>query len=151
MLHFLLGLVRFHKATLQSDLVCVYASHMRVKLSSYWSRVHLSTFLCHSLRWIGKFALRAYCGFIAVLAHANIYEYSCQSCSNISIYNCICSLLHLKVLPAFTLVLPCCLTLNILESLQVLACTSVTETEFLFPCNVSAIVWQNTLWLSLLQ
>ncbi len=39
-------------------------------------RVHLFTFLCiNSSRWIDKFAPRAYCGFIAVLANAKRYLY----------------------------------------------------------------------------
>ncbi len=36
MLHFLLGSVCFHKAALQIVLKLVYASHIWVKLSSYW-------------------------------------------------------------------------------------------------------------------
>ncbi len=54
----------------------------------------------------------------------------------------LCKFVLSKTQPVFTIVLPCCLSLCILASLWVLACTSVMESEFLSPHRL------NTLWLS---
>ncbi len=76
LLHFLLGSVHFHTATLQSVPNCVYASHMWVKavpLIGQSSPVYVP--LHQFIKMDDKFAPRAYCGFIAVLANAKRYLY----------------------------------------------------------------------------
>lgn len=76
--------------------------------------------------------LFAYCFF----AYYSVGKYSAFRCST---KHSIKLLRFVKALPIFTLVLPHCLTLCILAHLWIVACMSVTEFEYIFLCNTSAI------------